>query len=161
MTKSHGVYLYSIYIWAINLHFYKIYFHCQCHIFMCHTPQNIFFMSGPWVVGRNIFFMSQPWIVGRNIFFMAGPWIVGRDIFFMSGPWILGRNISWLKIFSGTNKSFWGPSSRKKRLLYFHHWGILGNCSFVCRCFPEAVGACCLVVRSGECFQIKKWPLFK
>ena len=29
MTKSHGVYLYFIYIWPINLHFYKIYFSCQ------------------------------------------------------------------------------------------------------------------------------------
>ena len=96
----------------------KIYSHHQCHILMCHTPQNIFFMPGPWVVGRNIFFMSGPCIVGRNIF--------------------------WLKIYSETNKSLWGPSSRKKKLLFFHHWRILGNCSFVCRYFPEAVGACCL-----------------
>ena len=29
MTKSCGVYLYFIYIWPINLHFYKIYFSCQ------------------------------------------------------------------------------------------------------------------------------------
>jgi len=29
MTKSHGVYLCYIYIWPINLHFYKIYFSCQ------------------------------------------------------------------------------------------------------------------------------------
>ena len=28
MTKSCGVYLYIIYIWPINLHFYKIY--CSC-----------------------------------------------------------------------------------------------------------------------------------
>jgi len=63
----------------MNLHFYKIYFHHQRHILMCHTPQNIFFMSGPWIVGRNIF---------------------------------------WLKIFSETNKSLWGPSPRKK-ICYF------------------------------------------
>jgi len=46
MTKSCGVYLYFIYIWPINLHFYRIYFHHQCHILMCYTPQNIFFMPG-------------------------------------------------------------------------------------------------------------------
>jgi len=73
MTKSCGVYLYFLYIWPINIHFYKIYFHHQCHILMCHTPQNIFFMPGPCIVGRNIFFMSGPCIVGRNIFFMSGP----------------------------------------------------------------------------------------
>jgi len=29
MAKSCGVYLYFIYIWPINLHFYKIYISCQ------------------------------------------------------------------------------------------------------------------------------------
>jgi len=29
MTKSCGIYLYFIYIWLINLHFYKICFSCQ------------------------------------------------------------------------------------------------------------------------------------
>jgi len=33
----------------------------------------------------------------------------------MSGPWVLGRNIFWLKLFCETNKSLWGPSSRKKK----------------------------------------------
>jgi len=41
MTKSCGVYLYFIYIWPINLHFYKIYFHHQCHIDMRCMGMNV------------------------------------------------------------------------------------------------------------------------
>jgi len=93
---------------------------------------------------QNIFFMPGPWVVGRNIYFMSGLWIVARNIFLMSGPWVLGRNIFWLKIFSETNKSIWGPSSRKKNRYFSTIGWFLAIVPLLCRCFAEAVGACCL-----------------
>jgi len=79
MTKCQGVYLYCIYTWLVNLCFYQnIFLSPMSHFSVSHSPNYILSVE----LGEKIFFMSGPWIVGRNIYFMSGPWVLGRNIFF-------------------------------------------------------------------------------